>query len=486
MPQKKICAVELVEAGPYQWENEPRRRGKKSGRIRIYASSELLEKARQDGCINQVMNVAQLPGLVGPSMAMPDIHTGYGFCIGGVAAFAEEDGIVSPGGVGYDINCGVRLMATSLQRSDLAEGELRSLGKALLSGIPSGLNRGSNHPLLPEEMLEVLRQGAPFILKRFDTAPETLEHIERRGCLPVEDLDSVSEQALFRGRNQLGTLGAGNHFLEIQTLAEILDKKRAEALKLRQGCITIMLHTGSRGLGHQVASDYIALFQRHRKHSDPPLPDPQLVYAQLSSSQARRYLDAHNAAANFAWANRQTLMHDIITLFIEALRISENDLSARLVTDHSHNLASWETHDSHCPGRLLIHRKGATRALPPGHSSLPPLFRAIGQPVLLPGSMGTSSYLLCGTEDSDHSWHSCPHGAGRTLSRRAAVAYDSREKAVEQLEKRDILLFSHNRSGLAEEIPQAYKPVDWVLKATTGAGLARPVARFEPLLVLKG
>lgn len=483
---KKSVEIELNETSPFQWHNRPSRRGKNSGSIRIYASAELLDQARREGSLTQVLNVSRLPGLIGPSMAMPDIHYGYGFCIGGVAAFSEEDGIVAPGGVGYDINCGVSLVGTSLQRSQLQVADLKALGFALLAGIPSGLNQPSRHPMNRQELRDICQNGARAMARRFQLSPETRERTERGGTLPVNDIGSVSESALQRGQNQLGTLGSGNHFLEIQYLAELLDPERAAVLGLRQGMVSILLHSGSRGLGHQVASEYIALFQRHQRPQEQTLPDPQLVNVRLDSALARRYLDAHNAAANFAWANRQLLVHDACAIVGQALGMAPTQLKARLITDHSHNLACWETHPGHPACRLLLHRKGATRALPAGHPDLSQAFSSIGQAVVLPGSMGSSSFLLCGRPESADSWYSCPHGAGRALSRRAALALDSREKAVEQLEKRDILLFSHSRRGLGEEIPQAYKPVEEVLRVSRDGGLAWPVARFEPLLVIKG
>ncbi len=483
---KKHQDIALIETAPFQWQNSVRRRGKNSGLIRIYASSEFLGKARQDGSLSQVFNVSRLPGLVGASLAMPDIHTGYGFCIGAVAAFSEDDGIVSPGGVGYDINCGVSLIATSLVRSELKTADLSALGKALLAQIPSGLMSPSRHPQSKQEMEEILQTGALAIARRYTRDVHPLLRIERGGALPVTDIGTVSDKALQRGQGQLGTLGSGNHFLEIQHLAEILDRDRADALGLKEGAVTILLHSGSRGLGHQVASDYLALFQRKGIQTAASLADPQLISAPASSVLARRYLDAHNAAANFAWANRQVLIHDIVTVFETTLQVSKQALAAQLVTDHSHNLASWEKHPQHPNCRLLVHRKGATRALPPGHSALPDPFRTWGQAVMLPGSMGASTYLLCGTAGSEHSWHSCPHGAGRSLSRRAAIAFNSREKALDRLKDKGILLYCHSREGLAEEIPQAYKPIEEVLNITSTCKLALPVARFEPLMVVKG
>lgn len=475
--------LDLQEILPCRWQNSEKRRGRRSGSIRIYASHSLLEKARHEHCLSQVMNVSLLPGLVGPSMAMPDIHPGTGFCIGGVAAFSEENGIVSPGGVGYDINCGVSLVATSLNRNELSRSDLKVLGSALLQHIPSG--QQVDLPLRRNELRDILQFGAPYVAKHYTHDANSLERIEKRGALPVEDITRVSDQALSRGQDQLGTLGSGNHFLEIQYLKEIIDPSLAHILGLREMAICLLLHSGSRGLGHQIASDYIALFQRKKARYSSPVTDPQLVNAPLSSSLAVKYLDAHNAAANFAWSNRHFLRHKSLSVIQDTLRITKEDLSARLITDHSHNMASWEHHPQ-SPTRLLVHRKGASRALPPGHPEIAAAFRSCGQAIMLPGSMGSSSYLLCGARGSEHAWHSCPHGAGRALSRKAAADFNLREEALAMLESQNILLFSHDRRSLAEEIPQAYKSIEEVMKVTVACGLARPVARFEPLLVIKG
>lgn len=480
---KQNPGMELREVGPCCWENLPRRRGKQSGKMRIYASEMLLDKAREEGCLDQVSKVSLLPGLVGPSMAMPDIHYGYGFCIGGIAAFGE-DGVVVPGGVGYDINCGVRLVRTALQRTDLDDTDLQALGLALLGRIPCGLRHPSSHPLDQSAMQEILQHGTRSVIHRITHDEESLPHIERGGFLPVTDPYHVSELARQRGQNQLATLGSGNHFLEIQYVSDILDAGKANRLGIRPGQITLLLHSGSRGLGHQVATDYIALFHRHGHKTSQDLPDPQLVHAPSRSPLGEKYLDAHNGAANFAWANRHLLMFDMIQVMLETLHLSKAALDARLVSDHSHNLATWENHLT--GGRLLIHRKGATRALPPGHPELGSPFRETGQPVILPGSMGTSSYLMCGSPDSAHAWSSCPHGAGRQLSRRAAIALNARISAVKQIQAHHIHLFSHSQEGLAEEIPQAYKPVEEVMNVTRTAGLACPVARLIPLVVVKG
>jgi len=452
----------------------------------IIASEPILRAAADDASLTQVINVASLPRLVGRSLAMPDIHYGYGFCIGGVAAFREEDGIVLPGGVGYDINCGVRLLSTAIP-ADQARADLESLGAAILRHIPTGLTKKTNYPLDQKQFQEVVRHGAREIVRRFAGREEDLAFIESGGRLAVDRLEIVSRKAFERGDSQLGSLGSGNHFIEVQEVEEIFDPEAAQIFGLQRGMLTLMIHTGSRGFGHQIATDFIETFRR-KNISRLSLPDPQLIYADIHSSEGQNYLQALNAASNFAWANRHLLMEDLIAIFERTLRQPRERLGMRLVYDQAHNIAKFETHT--VGGRemkLLVHRKGATRAFPAGNPDIPAAYRAVGQPVIIPGSMGTPSFVLRGTPAAmELTFGSSAHGAGRRLSRHQAIKVASQFNVRERLKERQVLVFSFSSQGLKEEIPEAYKEIAEVVDATTGAGISSKVARLRPLVVVKG
>ncbi|NJC88494.1 MAG: RtcB family protein [Desulfuromonas sp.] len=454
----------------------------------VFASAAMMAVLRHEQALEQVRNVATLPGIVGPSMAMPDIHWGYGFPIGGVAAFDADEGVVSPGGVGYDINCGVRLL-----RSDLHAAEVRpvldQLADALFRNVPSGV--GSHRrdlKLSLSETRKVLKLGAAWAVKQGFGAAADLDHIEAGGTIPGADPELVSDRALERGHDQLGTLGSGNHFLEIQQVEKIFDEAAAQALGLFPGQLTVSIHTGSRGLGYQVCDDSLRTMLRASQKYGITLADRQLCCAPLTSPEARDYLAAMAGAANFAFANRQLITAWVRESFGQVLGKGPADLGLGVIYDVCHNIAKWETHEVDGKmRRLCVHRKGATRAFPPGHPETPPAYRAIGQPVLIPGDMGRYSYVLIGTAGAmRETFGSTCHGAGRVLSRHAAMKQARGHDVVGELAKRGILVRAAGRATVAEEIPEAYKDVAEVVEVVEQAGLSRIVARLRPMAVIKG
>ncbi len=433
-------------------------------------------------------NVATLPGIVGPSLAMPDIHWGYGFPIGGVAAFDADEGVVSPGGVGYDINCGVRLLRSNLRVTEVRP-RLAKLVERIFQKVPSGV--GSCRPdfkLSLDQQRQVLQQGARWIVEHGLGTGEDLNHIEAGGCIEGADPKLVSERALERGRNQLGTLGSGNHFIEIQQVDEIHDPAAAEVLGLFPGQITISIHTGSRGLGYQVCDDYLRLMLRAAQKYGIELPDRQLCCAPLGSPEGRQYLAAMACAANFAFANRQLITAAVRQSFENVLGLTSQAMQLALIYDVCHNLAKWETHEiDGRPRRLCVHRKGATRAFAPDHPEVPACYRQIGQPVLIPGDMGRYSYVLVGTSGAmRETFGSICHGAGRLLSRHAAKKLARHRDIIAELAERGILLRAAGKATVAEEISEAYKDVSEVVQVVQQAGLGRIVARLMPLGVIKG
>ncbi|GIU84006.1 MAG: RNA-splicing ligase RtcB [Acidimicrobiales bacterium] len=450
----------------------------------VFASAELLEAITRDQALRQVCNVATLPGIRRASFAMPDVHWGYGFPIGGVAATDVADGgVVSPGGVGFDISCGVRLLATPLTADDLTDHVHRRLMDELARRVPHGLGSGAVWKLPGERQLrEILARGAAAAVEAGLGEPEDLELCEDYGAMSGADPDAVSDRALERGLLQVGSLGSGNHFLELQVVDSVLLPEVAEVFGLFEGRVCVMIHCGSRGLGHQICSDHVRLMLRALDSHGISIPDEQLACAPVRSPEGERYMAAMAAAANYARANRQALTHATRQAFAAAC--GTDDL--KLVYDVSHNLAKLERHQVDGAGRLLcVHRKGATRALPPGHSDLPERYRATGQPVLVPGSMGTASWVLVGTEGSDTFW-STAHGAGRTMSRNSARKATSGRRLASELEARGILVRASSMRGLAEEAPFAYKDVDEVVEVCEQAGLSKRVARLRPVGVVKG
>lgn len=453
---------------------------------RVFADARLMEQVRRDNAVQQVANVACLPGIVGYSLGMPDIHQGYGFPIGGVAAMSME-GVVSPGGVGSDINCGVRLLATGLDYNE-AEGHLPRLVDSLFAAVPSGVGSTGSIRLDPRDEERVLTEGAAWAVKRGYGWAGDLEATESRGRLPGADPSKLSKRAFERGRQQLGTLGAGNHFLEIQRVAEVSDTEAAAAFGIRQDQIVVMIHSGSRGLGYQVCDDYVEIMLRSMAGHGISVPDRQLACCPIGSTQGRDYLAAMVCAANYAWANRQCIMHWVREAFEKVFRRSAEDLGMRLVYDVAHNIAKFEEHQvAGKHERLLVHRKGATRAFGPGRADLPQRYISIGQPVIIPGDMGRASHLLAGTEEAmAQSWGSTCHGAGRLMSRTQALKNTKGRSIARELEERGIRVRSHTADTLREEVPEAYKDVDQVVDIVAGAGLSRKVARMKPLGVVKG
>jgi len=454
----------------------------------IYASGRLIADAIEGGAMEQVANVATLPGIVSASLAMPDIHWGYGFCIGGVAATDVEDGgVVSPGGVGYDINCGVRLLRTDLSAEDV-RGRLRDLVNQLYRDVPVGVGVGGPVKLNHGELRQVLADGAEFLARRGQADETDLQATESRGRLDGADPDAVSPEAYRRGADQCGTLGAGNHFVEVQYVDEVYDPAAAEALGLAKGRATVMIHCGSRGLGHQICQDAIKALRSAPQQYGIELPDRQLVCAPVESPQGRRYLGAMRGAANFAWANRQLLANQIRRTLCRFFGRSREALGLRQIYDVAHNIAKIETHEvDGSPRRLCVHRKGATRAFPPGHADLPEVLRPWGQPVLIPGDMGSASYVLLGTEAAmAQTFGSTCHGAGRVLSRTAAIQKAKGRRIDQELAAAGIIARARGRTGLAEEQPEAYKDIDAVVECVAGAGISRKVARLRPMGVIKG
>jgi tRNA-splicing ligase RtcB len=477
--------MELIQIDPYRW--EVKKTGAMRVPARIYSSSRLIEVVKKDETFRQLTNVAQLPGIVSAAMAMPDMHWGYGFPIGGVAGFDCEEGVISPGGVGYDINCGVRLAATKLDQEEIRP-HLENLVDALYRSIPTGVGSTGALKLTAPELKKVLKQGGAWAVSQGYGEDEDIERTEDRGCMPDADPAAVSQKALDRGRRQLGTLGSGNHFLEIGVVEEIHDQAAADAFGLARGRITVLLHTGSRGLGHQTCDDFLAAMAKTPGVDGERLPDRQLACARIGSAAGRQYYRAMACAANFAWANRQILLENTRTTFQQALGIGPHELGMRQVYDVCHNIAKFEEHSIESrKRRICVHRKGATRAYPPGHADLCAAFRPIGQPILIPGDMGTASYVLAGTPRAmEETFGSTCHGAGRMMSRKAAKKSAKGRALEKELADRGVMARWSGKSTLAEEMPEAYKDVSAVVEAVEGSGISRIVAKLRPIAVIKG
>ena len=478
--------VTLRQIDDYRWEIP--REGKMRTRGLIFCSREMLPDVQGDQSLQQVANVATLPGIVGPSLAMPDIHWGYGFAIGGVAAFNLDQGIISPGGVGYDINCGVRLLRTKLHR-DQVQPRMEELVNILFGNIPSGVgSRRKDMKLTAANLKKVLLDGCRWAVKEGYGSAADLEHIEAGGRIDGADPDMVSQFAMDRGKDQLGTLGSGNHFVEVGLVQEIYDKKIAAALGLFKDQVTVIVHTGSRGLGHQVCDDYIKVMLKASAKYGIELPDRQLCCAPLGSPEGRQYLAAMSAAANFAFANRQMITHWVRESFEQVFQMGPRNLGMELVYDVAHNIAKIETHTVDGKSqKLCIHRKGATRAFPPGHPEVPEAYRETGQPVLIPGDMGRYSFVLVGTQQAlTETFGSTCHGAGRRMSRHAAQKVARGRSIVQELAAKGIIVRGAGRGTIDEEISEAYKDVASVVDVVHGAGIAKKVAKLKPLGVMKG
>ena len=455
---------------------------------RIYASAKLMRDLRDDPAIGQVVNVAHLPGIVGHALAMPDIHWGYGFPIGGVAAVDASDGVISPGGIGYDVNCGVRLLRTGLEADAIAS-RAELVADALYATIPAGVgSEGAIPKLGAAEQKHMLARGAAWAVGRGFGRVSDLDATEEGGCLAGADPDAVSETALARGRNQVGTLGSGNHFLEVQRVDEVYDARAAEALGLHAGQVTVMIHSGSRGLGYQVCDDALRTMSRGMARHGITVPDRQLACVPIESSEGREYLAAMAAAANFAWTNRQVMSGLAERAFGAALELGPAALRFSLVYDVCHNIAKFEDHvvDGR-RRRVCVHRKGATRAFGPGHPALAPQVRALGQPVIIPGDMGRYSFVLLGTARAmEETFGTTCHGAGRVMSRAQATKAGRGLDLRAELARRGVVVRAQSMRGVAEEMPWAYKDVVDVVDVVDGAGIARRVARLRPLVVVKG
>jgi tRNA-splicing ligase RtcB len=476
---------QLQRIGPVVWEIPPTVRSDMRVPARVYASEELLEQILHDRSLEQLLNVATLPGIQQAAIVMPDVHEGYGFPIGGIAAMDLDEGVISPGGIGYDINCGVRLLVSELAYEEV-EPRLEQLAKELFKAIPSGVGRGGQFKLSIRELDRVLESGVRWALAEGYAEEEDLEFIESQGSLPDADAEAVSREAKERGRDQLGTMGAGNHFVEVDYVEKIFDDALAQALGLHRKQVVVLIHTGSRGLGHQVATDYIRVMLSALPRYGIRLPDRELACAPLSSPEGQRYFRAMCAAANFAWTNRQLITWEIRQAWKTVFGAAGGRL--RVLYDVAHNIAKLEQHmiDGQ-PKRVLVHRKGATRAFPPGHPETPSVYRHVGQPVLIPGSMGTASYVLVGAPGSmQQTFGSTCHGAGRQMSRHAAKRQVNAEELRHQLRQRGIVVQAGSVRGLVEEAPVAYKDVDAVVRVVHTAGIARMVARLRPIAVVKG
>ena len=474
----------LIKISDVLWEIPKSYRDDMRVSDRIYATEHMIDEVINDRSLDQLVNVATLPGIVGHALCMPDAHEGYGFPIGGVAAMSYPDGVISPGGIGYDINCGVRLLRSELTYDEAKE-KFADLGREIFHQVPSGVGRGGALKLSTQELDDVLRKGAGWTVEKGYGTQADLQHIESFGCLKNADPSLVSDRAKKRGHDQLGTLGAGNHFAEVDVVDEIFDEEAAAAFGLAKDQVVVLIHTGSRGFGHQVATDYIKIMMNVMAEYGIQLPDRELACVPFSSPEGTNYFNAMAAAANYAWANRQMITHNIRQGW---QRVFGQNAQLELVYDVAHNIAKIEEHEiDGTKQKVILHRKGATRAFGPGHPEVIEEYRSVGQPVLIPGSMGTASYVLAGTnEGMRESLGSSCHGAGRLMSRHAAKKAVHGGGLKQELAERGIHVVTASVPGLAEEAPIAYKDVDEVVSVVHDAGIAKKVARLRPHVVVKG
>lgn len=478
-------AVKLRKINDYSWEIP--QEDKMRVPARIYATEDMIDAIRGDNAPEQAANVAHLPGIVKYSLAMPDIHWGYGFPIGGVAAFDTRNGVISPGGVGYDINCGVRLMAAKLSRQDI-QPKMRELINTLYHHVPTGVGVKGELRVTTDTERKVISEGAQWAVKNGYGLEEDVEYIEENGRIDGAVPDMVSKKAYDRGRSQLGTLGSGNHFLEVGYVAEIYDHEAARVLGLELDQVTVIIHSGSRGFGHQVCTDYINVMNKAVQKYGIDLPDRQLCCAPLTSPEAQEYLGAMRCAINFAFANRQVIASSTREAFEKALKLGPGDIGLRVVYEVAHNIAKMEKH--RVDGKemeVCVHRKGATRAFAPGLSEVPAAYRGVGQPVLIPGDMGRYSYVLVGTQEAmEQTFGSTCHGAGRAMSRKKAKKTAKGRAIARELEDRGIIVQASSRRTIDEEISEAYKDVTSVVDACQLAGISKKVAQLRPLGCIKG
>ena len=483
----KDAPLRIEAAGPFRYRipKESRKDMRTDGMM--FLNETLLEKLKTDASAVQVANVATLPGIVGYSLAMPDMHWGYGFPIGGVAAFDADEGVISPGGVGYDINCGVNLTRTAFRREEL-QAKLARLIDRMFEQIPTGVGSHGALAVSKPEFEQVLTQGAAWAVARGITSADDRLHMEEQGALGNADPGEVSPRARERGFDQLGTLGAGNHFVEVQVVDEVLDEATAQAFGLFHNQICVMVHSGSRGFGYQVCTDFLPVMDKAAQRYGIVLPDRQLACAPLSSPEGERYLAAMKCAANFAWVNRLTMRHHAERVLAEVMELPVERCGFGLVYDVCHNIAKYEEHlVNGRPRRVCVHRKGATRSLPANHPLLPPAYRHVGQPVIIPGDMGQASYVMVGAPGAlTKSFGSAPHGAGRVLSRHQGAKLARGNDVRAQLARQGIIVQARSQATLAEEQPDVYKNVEEVVAVAAGVGLARPVVRLKPLGGIKG
>jgi tRNA-splicing ligase RtcB len=477
----------LIQVSETEWEIPIYTRSDMRVPVRLFATRELLEQIINDKSLDQAVNAATLPGLVGHVIVMPDMHQGYGFPIGGVAATEYPHGVISPGAIGYDINCGVRLLASSID-FESARNEMDRLATLLNQYCPSGVGKEGAIKLNLKELDQVLRDGSRWALKNGFATEADLARTEESGSLEGADPNKVSDRAKERGREQIGSLGAGNHFIEVDVVDQIFNEEAANVMGLYRGCLVLQIHCGSRGLGHQVCTDYVQSFQNAVHKYGIDLPDRELVCAPMDSPEGMAYMSAMRAAANFAFANRQLLAHSARRAFEETFAPKTRHWHLHQVYDIAHNMGKLETHEVNGKKvKVCVHRKGATRAFGPGSPGLPPEYMKIGQPVIIPGSMGTASWVLVGTEDSmTRSFGSSCHGAGRVMSRSKAKKEVDGTALRRELENQGIRVRAGSLPGLAEEAPSAYKDVDMVVETVSQAGIARKVARLKPVAVIKG
>jgi tRNA-splicing ligase RtcB len=478
---------DLRQISEFEWEIPKSYRSDMRVPVRLFVTRELLEGAMKDKSLDQAVNAATLPGLVGYVTVMPDMHQGYGFPIGGVAATRYPEGVVSPGAIGYDINCGVRLLASQIP-AEAAEPHMNELASALNRYCPSGVGESGALRLNSKELDQVLEEGAQWARKKGYATEADLRRTEENGRLEGADSRAVSQRAKQRGKPQIGTVGAGNHFVEVDLIQDIFDEEAARAMGLMEGNLALQIHCGSRGLGHQVCTDYVRELQKAVKKYGIDLPDRELVCAPMDSPEGKNYLGAMRCAANYAFTNRQLLAYWARQAFEEVMAGKVDNWHLHQVYDIAHNMGKIETHvvDGE-KVEVCVHRKGATRAFGPGYPGLPDEYKKIGQPVLVPGSMGTSSWVLAGTEKSmERAFGSSCHGAGRTMSRTQAKKTVWGSDLKDELEREGIKIRAGSMPGLAEEAPAAYKDVDAVVETVSGAGIARKVARLVPLAVIKG
>lgn len=478
---------DMIKISDFEWEIPQSYRQDMRVPVRIFATRRLLEAVMDDKSLEQAVNSATLPGLVGHVIVMPDMHQGYGFPIGGVAATRYPEGVISPGAIGYDINCGVRLLASQIEYESIRE-HLDDLATALNHYCPSGVGTKGHLRVDIGELDQVCRQGSRWAEKKGYATQADVRRTEENGCLEGADPGQVSKKAKERGRAQIGTLGAGNHFIEVDVVEQVFDDQAANVMGLVEGNLVLQIHCGSRGFGHQICTDYVRDFQAAVRRYNIQLPDRELVCAPLDSPEGQSYLAAMRCAANYAFVNRQVLAHYARRAFEETLAGKVRNWHLHQVYDIAHNMGKVETHEIQGQRlKVCVHRKGATRAFGPGFEGLPEEYRKIGQPVLVPGSMGTGSWVLVGTEDSmKRSFGSSCHGAGRVMSRSKAKKTVWGEDLKSSLEASGIHIRAGSMAGLAEEAPQAYKDVDDVVNTVSGAGIARKVARLVPVVVVKG